>query len=337
MQKSNFTGQDTPDDNLPFAMQKRLKRSRYHLRCGLEGAAGSMCYTGAHWRNLANTTEPSVCCSDEALSQITLTTCFWYGNTEWFFRKKTERLLSPFSCAENRFSKMFCCHFLATVCKTVRPMPSDRFYVLSCLCLSCLSVTLVYCGQTVGRIKLKLGMQVGLGPGHIVLDGDLAPSPKGHSLQFSAHVRCGQTAGWIKMPLGMEVGLGPGDCVLDGDPAPPKKGTQPPFSAHVYCGQTARWIKIPLNREVGWAHTTLCYMGPISPQKGHTAPNFRPMSVVAKRSPIVATAEQLLKFCNTRSHYRIIETWPNSALANLASRITTIFSHSLHNILQDQS
>jgi len=40
--------------------------------------------------------------------------------------------------------------------------------------LSCpvLSVTLVYCGQMVGRIKMKLGTQVGLGPGHIVLDGD---------------------------------------------------------------------------------------------------------------------------------------------------------------------
>jgi len=36
--------------------------------------------------------------------------------------------------------------FWATVCKTVRPTLSDR-----CLsCLSALSVTLVYCGQTVG-------------------------------------------------------------------------------------------------------------------------------------------------------------------------------------------
>ena len=43
--------------------------------------------------------------------------------------------------------------------------------------LSVLSVTLVYCGQTVGWIKMKLGMQVGLGPGHIVLDGDPAPPP----------------------------------------------------------------------------------------------------------------------------------------------------------------
>jgi len=41
----------------------------------------------------------------------------------------------------------------------------------------CLSVTFVNCGQTIGRIKMKLGMQVGLGPGHIVLDGTLVPPP----------------------------------------------------------------------------------------------------------------------------------------------------------------
>ena len=41
-----------------------------------------------------------------------------------------------------------------------------------------LSVTLVHCGQTVGLIKMPLGTKVGLGPGHIVLDGDLAPHPK---------------------------------------------------------------------------------------------------------------------------------------------------------------
>jgi len=45
----------------------------------------------------------------------------------------------------------------------------------------CLSVTFVHCGQTVGRIKMKLGKQVGLGPGYIVLDGNPAPPPpKGH-------------------------------------------------------------------------------------------------------------------------------------------------------------
>jgi len=70
-------------------------------------------------------------------------------------------------------------------------MLSDRCPV--CLFV-CLSVTLVYCGQTVGGIKMKLGMRVGLGPGHIVLDGDPAPPPsKGHNPQFSAHVYCDQT------------------------------------------------------------------------------------------------------------------------------------------------
>ena len=105
--------------------------------------------------------------------------------------------------------------FWATVRKTVRPMLSVR-------CLSCLCVTFVHCGQTVRQIKMKLGRQVGLSPGHVVLDGDPAlPPRKGHSLpQFSAHICCDQMAAWIKMSLGMELGLGPGDFVLHGDPAP---------------------------------------------------------------------------------------------------------------------
>ena len=32
--------------------------------------------SGAHWRHLKNTTEPSMCGGDAALCQITLTTCF---------------------------------------------------------------------------------------------------------------------------------------------------------------------------------------------------------------------------------------------------------------------
>ena len=78
---------------------------------------------------------------------------------------------------------------------------------------------------------MKLGMQVGLGPGHIVLDGDPTLLPKGAQPppQFSAHISCGQMAAWIKMSLGMELGLGPGDFVLHGDPAPLlKKGAEPP-------------------------------------------------------------------------------------------------------------
>jgi len=97
------------------------------------------------------------------------------------------------------------------------------------------------------------GMDVGLSPGHIMLNGDPARLPKGHSPQFSAHVCCGQTAGWIKMPLGKEVGLSPGHIVLDGNTAPPEKGSTavPQLSTHVCCGQTAGCIKMPLRTEVG--------------------------------------------------------------------------------------
>jgi len=103
--------------------------------------------------------------------------------------------------------------------------------VVPSLCLFVLSVTLVYCGQTVGQIKMKLGTQVDLGPGHIVLDGDPAlPSPKVHSPQLLAHICCGQMAGCMKMSLGRKVGFNPSDIVLDGDPTPlPKKGQSPPI------------------------------------------------------------------------------------------------------------
>ena len=73
--------------------------------------------------------------------------------------------------------------FLLNISVFGRPFVK-RFAVCyrSAVCLSVLSVTLVYCGQTVGRIKTKLGTQVGLGPGHTVLDRDPPPPPlKGHS------------------------------------------------------------------------------------------------------------------------------------------------------------
>ena len=94
--------------------------------------------------------------------------------------------------------------------------------------------THIYCGQMAGWIQMPLDTEVGLGPGHIVLDGDPAhcppPQRRGHSPQFLANVYCGKTAGWIKMPLGMDVGRGPGHIVLDGAQLPPqKKGAQPPI------------------------------------------------------------------------------------------------------------
>ena len=63
---------------------------------------------------------------------------------------------------------------------------------------------------------MALGTEVGLGPRHIVLDGDPASLPKRERSpppQLSAHVHCGQTAGWIKMSHGTEVGWPMRHCV----------------------------------------------------------------------------------------------------------------------------
>ena len=94
-------------------------------------------------------------------------------------------------------------HFWATVCKTVRRMLSDRR--MSCpicpVCLSCLYMTLVYCGQTVGRTKMKLGVRVGLGPGHIVIDEDRAPPPPKRTAPFSAHIFVAKWLDWSRCHL----------------------------------------------------------------------------------------------------------------------------------------
>jgi len=121
--------------------------------------------------------------------------------------------------------------------RTVFGRPFVKQFAVCYRSIVCLSVRLVYCGQWVEWMKMKLGTLVGLGPGHILLGGDPAPlTQRGRArLQFSAHICCCQIAAWIKMPLGMEVGLGPRHIVLDGDPAPLlQRGTAPiRISAHV--------------------------------------------------------------------------------------------------------
>ena len=62
---------------------------------------------------------------------------------------------------------------------------------------------------------MALGMEVGLGPSQIVLDGDPAPLPKkGHSPPIFCPFYCGQMVGCIKTPLGTEVGLGLSDIAF---------------------------------------------------------------------------------------------------------------------------
>jgi len=61
-------------------------------------------------------------------------------------------------------------------------------------------------------------------------------------------------------------------------------------------GQTAGWIKMPLGTEVRLGPGDIVLDGYPAPPKMGTAPlTFRPMSIVAKRSPISATAEHLHK------------------------------------------
>jgi len=65
----------------------------------------------------------------------------------------------------------------------------------------------------------------------------------------------------------------------------------------VYCGQTAGWIRIPLGTEVGLGPGDIVLDDDqLPPQKRAQQPlNFRPMSIVAKRTPMSATAELLFK------------------------------------------
>jgi len=109
----------------------------------------------------------------------------------------------------------------------------------------------VYCSQTAEWIKMALGMEVGLCPVNVVLDGDTAaltkkgtkPSPIfGPSLLWSN--------GWMHQDATRYGGRPQpsGLCVRWRPSPPPQKGGGPPkFSAHVYGGQMAGCIKMPLS------------------------------------------------------------------------------------------
>jgi len=61
--------------DLPFGLRTRVGRRKHKFN--LIRQVASICLHGmAHWRHLANTTEPSVCGGDAILRQIALTTCF---------------------------------------------------------------------------------------------------------------------------------------------------------------------------------------------------------------------------------------------------------------------
>ena len=146
-----------------------------------------------------------------------------------------------------------------SVGRTVFGRPFIKRFALcyqTVVCLSCLSVMLVYCEQTVGWIKTKLGMRVGLGPGHIVIDGDSAPLPRKGAeppnfwpMSIVAKRLNGSRWHLARRWASVQATL----CYVETQlPLPERGGAPPPqFSAHICCGQMAGRIKMPLGMEVG--------------------------------------------------------------------------------------
>jgi len=103
---------------------------------------------------------------------------------------------------------------------------------------------------------MPLGMEVGLGPGDFVLDGDPALFPKKGAEPPNFRPMFIVPNGWMDLD-GTWHGGRPQPrrpCGVRWGPSPlPKKGAEPPpqFSAHFYCGQTAGCTKMPLGMELG--------------------------------------------------------------------------------------
>ena len=130
---------------------------------------------------------------------------------------------------------------------------------------------------------------------HCVRWGQPPPKRRTAVPQFSAHVYCGQTAGWIKMPVGMELCLGPGNIVLDRDHLPPKRGTQQPPLLGPFLLWPNGWMDQDTTRYGGRPHPRrhCVTRGQLPVPKGAQPPIFSPYSIVAKQSPMSATAEHL--------------------------------------------
>jgi len=94
---------------------------------------------------------------------------------------------------------------------------------------------------------MKLGTRVGLGPGHIVLDGDTVPLPKGAQPPvFGPYLlwpngSIYQDATWYNgRPR-------PGNIVLDADPAHPKGHSPPP-----HFGPCPLWPNGWMDQDATW-------------------------------------------------------------------------------------
>jgi len=144
----------------------------------------------------------------------------------------------------------------------------------------------VYCGQTAGWIKMALGVEVGLGPGHIVLDGEPAPlTQKGcrappifGPFLLSPNGWMRQDATWYggrPQPRRRCVRWGPSFTSPEG--ALPLIFVQCPLWPNDWMDEDATWYR---NRHRPRPHCIT--WGPSSARKGHISPPyFWPMSMVA--------------------------------------------------------
>jgi len=143
----------------------------------------------------------------------------------------------------------------------------------------------VYCGQKAGWIKVALGMEVGLGPRRIVIDGDPAPLSKNWTepppifgpflLWPNGSMR--QDATWYggRPQLSrLRARWGPSYSQKKGTPTPPN------FWPMSIVAKTAGWMKTPLGTKVdlGPGHFLLDGF-PAIRERGTTAPP--PLSIVA--------------------------------------------------------
>jgi len=121
---------------------------------------------------------------------------------------------------------------------------------------------------------------VGLGPRHIVLDGDPTPFPKKgaqpppifgtfllwpNGCMHQAATWCGGRC--RPQPTRL--------CARWGPSSPSQKGRSPKFSADVYYGQTAAWVMMPFGAEVGVRLRDIVLHGDPAPvHKGAQPPIF---------------------------------------------------------------
>ena len=144
--------------------------------------------------------------------------------------------------------------FWATVCKTVRPMLSDRCLSV-CPVLSVCDVGVLWPNGWTDQDETLHAGRPRPWP-HCLRWGPSSPSPKVSAAPSNSRP-ISVVAKWLD---GSRCHLvwsldrtRSGVCVRWGPSFPlPKKGTEPPpqFSAHFYCGQTAGCIKMPLGIEV---------------------------------------------------------------------------------------